>query len=171
MDRKGRCGTALSAALFSRSEPYREGLGKTQTTASRGQGSKQGNSRSGHHRGSPTHHPRQRPRLVQTPIGTLSRRLGQNSNNCFARPRLEARKLSIRPSPRLSHTSPPPTPTLGSDSDRNPIEKAWAKLKQLLRAAKARSKETLDQAITEALPHITPANAHAWFRLTLNGLQ
>jgi transposase len=55
--------------------------------------------------------------------------------------------------------------------DLNPIEKAWAKLKQLLRAAKARSKETLDQAITEALPHITPANAHAWFRLTLNGLQ
>src|ERR1035441_7989877 len=34
--------------------------------------------------------------------------------------------------------------------DLNPIEKAWAKLKQLLRAAKARSKETLDQAITEA---------------------
>jgi transposase len=55
--------------------------------------------------------------------------------------------------------------------DLNPIEKAWAKLKQLLRAAKARSKETLDQAITEALPHITPANAHAWFRLALNGLQ
>jgi transposase len=55
--------------------------------------------------------------------------------------------------------------------DLNPIEKAWAKLKQLLRATKARSKETLDQAITEALPHITPANAHAWFRLTLNGLQ
>jgi transposase len=55
--------------------------------------------------------------------------------------------------------------------DLNPIEKAWAKLKQLLRAAKARSKETLDQAITEALPHITPANAHAWFTLTLNGLQ
>jgi transposase len=40
--------------------------------------------------------------------------------------------------------------------DLNPIEKAWAKLKQRLRAAKARSKETLDQAITEALPHISP---------------
>ena len=36
--------------------------------------------------------------------------------------------------------------------DLNPIEKAWAKLKQLLRAVKARTKETLDQAITEALP-------------------
>ena len=55
--------------------------------------------------------------------------------------------------------------------DLNPIEKAWAKLKQLLRALKARSKETLDQAITELLPSITPDNAKAWFRLALNGLQ
>jgi transposase len=55
--------------------------------------------------------------------------------------------------------------------DLNPIEKAWAKLKQLLRQAKARTKETLDQAITEALPSITPANAKAWFRLALDGLQ
>jgi transposase len=55
--------------------------------------------------------------------------------------------------------------------DLNPIEKAWAKLKQLLREAKARTKETLDQAITEALPCITPDNAKAWFRLALNGLQ
>jgi transposase len=55
--------------------------------------------------------------------------------------------------------------------DLNPIEKAWAKLKQLLRAAKARTKETLDQAITETLPHIAPSNAKAWFRLALNGLQ
>jgi transposase len=55
--------------------------------------------------------------------------------------------------------------------DLNPIEKAWAKLKQLLRAAKARSKVTLDQAITEALPNISTANAQAWFRLAINGLQ
>jgi transposase len=45
--------------------------------------------------------------------------------------------------------------------DLNPIEKAWAKLKQLLRAAKARRKETLDQAIPEALTHITSGNAQA----------
>jgi len=51
--------------------------------------------------------------------------------------------------------------------DLNPIEKAWAKLKQRLRAAKARTKETLDQTITEALPLITPGNAQAWFRLAL----
>src|SRR5260370_153960 len=55
--------------------------------------------------------------------------------------------------------------------DLNPIEKAWAKLKQLLREVKARSKQTLDQAITELLPSITPDNAKAWFRLALNGLQ
>jgi transposase len=55
--------------------------------------------------------------------------------------------------------------------DLNPIEKAWAKLKQLLRAVKARTRETLDQAITEALPCITSGNAQAWFRLALNGLQ
>lgn len=55
--------------------------------------------------------------------------------------------------------------------DLNPIEKAWAKLKQLLRAAKARSKEALDLAITDALPCITPANAQAWFRLAIDGLR
>ncbi len=55
--------------------------------------------------------------------------------------------------------------------DLNPIEKAWAKLKQLLRAAKARSKEALDQAITELLPQITQDNAEAWFRLRLGTLQ
>ncbi len=43
--------------------------------------------------------------------------------------------------------------------DLNPIENAWAKLKQLLRAAKARTKEALDQAITELLPLLTPENA------------
>ena len=55
--------------------------------------------------------------------------------------------------------------------DLNPIEKAWAKLKQLLREAKARTKETLDQAITDALPSITADNAQAWFRLALHSLQ
>ena len=49
--------------------------------------------------------------------------------------------------------------------DLNPIEKAWSKIKQILRAIKARSTETLDQAITEALFNITADNARAWFRL------
>ncbi len=55
--------------------------------------------------------------------------------------------------------------------DLNPIEKAWAKIKQILRAIKARSTEALDQAITEALLHITPDNARAWFRLSMDSLQ
>ena len=49
--------------------------------------------------------------------------------------------------------------------DLNPIEKAWSKLKQILRRLKARTAETLDQGITEALSQISSANAEAWFRL------
>ena len=48
--------------------------------------------------------------------------------------------------------------------DLNPIEKAWFKLKQFLRTAKARTAEALDQAISEALKTITAGNAAAWFR-------
>ena len=55
--------------------------------------------------------------------------------------------------------------------DLNPIEKAWAKLKQLLRAAKARTKEALDQAITQVLPLLTAEDAKAWFRLPFHALQ
>ena len=55
--------------------------------------------------------------------------------------------------------------------DLNPIEKAWAKLKQLLRAAKARTKEALDQAIAELLPLLTVEDARAWFRLPFSALQ
>ena len=47
--------------------------------------------------------------------------------------------------------------------DLNPIEKAWSKLKLLLRSAKARTKDVLDQAITDLLPKITHDNAKAWF--------
>jgi transposase len=55
--------------------------------------------------------------------------------------------------------------------DLNPIEKAWAKLKQLIRSAKPRTSQALQQAIADALPKITPQNAQAWFRLTLNWVQ
>ena len=54
--------------------------------------------------------------------------------------------------------------------DLNPIEKAWSKLKQLLRSAKARTSDVLDQAITELLPQITPDNAQAWFRFVGYGV-
>ena len=55
--------------------------------------------------------------------------------------------------------------------DLNPIEKAWAKLKQLLRAVKARTKEALDLAISELLPMLTSDDAKAWFRLPFSALQ
>lgn len=55
--------------------------------------------------------------------------------------------------------------------DLNPIEKAWAKLKQLLRTAKARTREALDQAIAQMLPLLTAEDARAWFRLPFNTLQ
>ncbi len=54
--------------------------------------------------------------------------------------------------------------------DLNPIEKAWSKLKQLLRSIKARTKEALDKAISELLPQISPDNAQAWFRLRFGTL-
>ena len=54
--------------------------------------------------------------------------------------------------------------------DLNPIEKAWSKLKLLLRSTKARTAEALDQAISDLLPQITQDNAHAWFRLRFGTL-
>jgi transposase len=54
--------------------------------------------------------------------------------------------------------------------DLNPIEKAWAKLKQQLRATKARTAHALDQAITDLLPTIRPQDATAWFRLSFHPL-
>jgi transposase len=47
--------------------------------------------------------------------------------------------------------------------DFNPIEKAWSKIKQLLRSAKARTVEALENAVAEALAAITAENALAWF--------
>jgi transposase len=54
--------------------------------------------------------------------------------------------------------------------DLNPIEKAWSKIKQILRAAKARSEQLLDQATAQALQLITPEDAKGWFRLCSTGL-
>jgi transposase len=47
--------------------------------------------------------------------------------------------------------------------DLSPIERCWAKLKTYLRKAKARTRETLEPAITEALHTITATDAHGWF--------
>jgi transposase len=47
--------------------------------------------------------------------------------------------------------------------DFNPIERCWSKLKTCLRAAKARTREALDEAVTRALATVTEADARAWF--------
>ncbi len=53
---------------------------------------------------------------------------------------------------------PPYSPEL------NPIELAWAKLKRLLKAAKARTREALDEAIGKGLDFISTSDAVGWFR-------
>jgi transposase len=47
--------------------------------------------------------------------------------------------------------------------DLNPIEQAWSKVKQMLRALKARTADALENAVAQALAAITPENAVAWF--------
>ena len=47
--------------------------------------------------------------------------------------------------------------------DLSPIEEAFAKLKTLLRRAAARTREAVEQAIADALPQITPADAAGFF--------
>lgn len=47
--------------------------------------------------------------------------------------------------------------------DLNPIEKMWSKVKEFLRAAKARSFDALLAAIGEALKTVTAQDAHGWF--------
>jgi DDE superfamily endonuclease len=48
--------------------------------------------------------------------------------------------------------------------DFNPIEQAFAKLKQLLRQAEARTVDTIMTATQLAYPQITTADAHGFFR-------
>jgi transposase len=47
--------------------------------------------------------------------------------------------------------------------DLSPIEPCWSKVKTALRQAKARLREALDTAITEALATVTGADAYGWF--------
>jgi len=47
--------------------------------------------------------------------------------------------------------------------DFAPIEQAFAKLKELLRAAGARTQTDLEAAIADALDHVTAADAQGWF--------
>lgn len=47
--------------------------------------------------------------------------------------------------------------------DLNPIERCWSKIKTVLRAAKARTREALDAAVTSALATVSESDARAWF--------
>ncbi|MBM0743549.1 transposase [Phormidium sp. CLA17] len=47
--------------------------------------------------------------------------------------------------------------------DLSPIELCWSKLKQFLRSKAARTREALDQAMTEAVHYITENDALSWF--------
>ena len=55
--------------------------------------------------------------------------------------------------------------------DFNPIEQCWSKIKLILRTLKARTAETLERAVAEALTAITPDNARAWFAHCGYGVQ
>jgi transposase len=47
--------------------------------------------------------------------------------------------------------------------DLNPIEKCWSKIKTYLRAAKARTREALEEALKEALRLVSAKDAIGWF--------
>ena len=47
--------------------------------------------------------------------------------------------------------------------DLNPIEKMWSKIKSILRAFKARTKDTLIHAIAKALENVTASDVKGWF--------
>jgi len=48
--------------------------------------------------------------------------------------------------------------------DLNPIERCWSKLKTALRAAKARTREALEEAIKQAIATVNESDARAWFK-------
>ncbi len=47
--------------------------------------------------------------------------------------------------------------------DFSPIELMWSKIKAYLRAAKARTREALEQALVAALKLVTPEDCEGWF--------
>ena len=54
--------------------------------------------------------------------------------------------------------------------DLNPIEKAWAKLKQGLCSAAARTVDALHSAVANLIPTLSANDAKAWFRLRFGEL-
>ena len=53
---------------------------------------------------------------------------------------------------------PPYSPNL------NPIEQMWSKIKEYLRNAKARTQQTLEEAIAKSLASVTTDDARGWFQ-------
>jgi transposase len=47
--------------------------------------------------------------------------------------------------------------------DYSPIEQCWSKIRQLLRAAKARTREELEAALSEALKLVAKSDIRGWF--------
>lgn len=52
----------------------------------------------------------------------------------------------------------------GYSPDLSPIEEAFSKLKTILRRAGARTREALEEALTQALLTITAQDAQGWFQ-------
>ena len=48
--------------------------------------------------------------------------------------------------------------------DFNPIEQCWSKIKTLLRGAKARTADALDQALAQAIGLLTTSDIRGWFK-------
>ena len=48
--------------------------------------------------------------------------------------------------------------------DFSPIEQCWSKIKTLLRAAKARTREDLEKALAQAVTLVTKADIRGWFK-------
>ena len=78
------------------------------------------------------------------------------ADNLAAHKSARARQLIEARGARLEFL-PPYSP------DLNPIEPCWAKMKGLLRTAKARTYDALVAAIGEALRAVTPSDIDGWF--------
>ena len=48
--------------------------------------------------------------------------------------------------------------------DFSPIEQCWSKIKTLLRAAKARTREELEKALAAAIGQVTKSDIRGWFK-------
>ncbi|HEV7889639.1 MAG TPA: IS630 family transposase [Pyrinomonadaceae bacterium] len=48
--------------------------------------------------------------------------------------------------------------------DFSPIEQCWSKIKSLLRAAKARTREELEKALATAIGQVTKSDIRGWFK-------